>query len=1592
MKQKRALLMQNADTDQSRPGFGTCRTIIDLLEYILVLFIIIQCNSFYTESTLNGSTDMNNLLYTGMICLLIITLLLHAVLAKSNFIKLVLKSKVLIPLAICSVIFFFINVSTQDIRARIDYIRNFVILLPLLILLFKVHEQEGKPFDLFRKHSTIVCIFALLNLIVYITAIFNKDTIMADRFYTRWYGTGNLTEVSNIGNIVSLSANDTWQILGIPLPRNHGIFPEPLMYVIPLLTALFTELFINTKGGTNSSIKRVLLTITLFTAQATLGLILSGLAWSIKIVQFVRNRKKDRKYTIYAVILLCVVFLASCFFVVTQKNNANYAVAGKNISSSSIRTHVDDYRICLEAFLSKPLFGCGYNNTGYVRQFMPEERLRNNSGFSNSIMLVFAEGGLFLGIMCLLPLLILMSGIRKKDKRSIALWGLCPFLLFIVTIFHFRAFMIAFFAFGYSFVEFGDDKRILSSSTENKGISYSISDLSEFSIEDSGSEKKQTLRNIFGYLCPLIILIIFGEPIWSFINRGLRRYQWSLSLSAVKGFCLQIGILIGLFIFHLVIRDKKTKRGGRFLKILMLVFSNAIYIWLYPHIYSVVRTSMEIGNVWAEWSESLILLCIWIIIILFFQVTASFFLSGVSAKKWSICFGCLIVLAITAEYCINRQYTNAADMIKDQMQELQTVTENANGLVYSNELPALYHSQNSKIDYCSSFGEGFSEEKDLTIICEDGSDYKLLFNAGYKMTALENGRLLYSNDESLIDKLSFQGYKWYNYFYPSVQKDLYELAHKNALEMTETGSIILSSDERSLKSGTYDLLDVGQYTVTFDLHIDRQSYQNFSNSTTLGILKIKSNYGKKEIKSVALKSDSFDENGNAQINISFSINDFAEGIEYLVLLKEKGTLLINRICYQETPKYITATKYDCFLRPIRENYFTKDGLPYIRSGYSSVERIYDLKGRKTKECYFGIDGKRTLLSDQYSMVFYQYDDKNRWVFRQYYDTDDNPTLCKAGYHSTKRKFDQYGNVILEAYYDVDGKPKSNSEGYAEFHHEFDNNNRVIKDTYYDEEGKPTALATHQAAVEYEYDAVGNCILYRYLDTKGKPVLLKSGWAELHRVYNVKNLIVEESYYDTDGKLIIIPSGYAIAEYAYDEANNRNYVRYMDSERKPIHNTSGYAEIRKVFNSDNRVVYESYFDTDGQPVTLRKNQAAVEYNYDAAGNCVLYRYLGKDGKTVLLTDGWAELRREYNSKRQITEESYYGTDGKLLLCPAGYAIAEYAYDEANNRRFERYLDTECRPIMNASGYAEIHRLFNSDKRVIKETYFDEAGMPIALNKNQAGVEYDYDAMGNMILIRYLDTEGDAIMTPDGFAELRRVFNSDKQVILEEYYDQNDEYCIQAAGYAAIEQIFDGKDLYSRLYLSTAGEKMLRTDGYAEARWNREEDSAVRNLTLLDLDGNEVSMEHLNLAKDIRFDDSGWSEWMIPTTNVKNSCFNIGTVNLGKRTEGDAYTCQIEIEFSGVTQTVGMNFGFQTQGAADGVWTIGNIWDSNLVFLSEVPKDGIYSYMVTRTLNEGMVNVNTFNIGFRCDNWASGKFRVRFVKIEKGEEATEWTPGI
>lgn len=195
-----------------------------------------------------------------------------------------------------------------------------------------------------------------------------------------------------------------------------------------------------------------------------------------------------------------------------------------------------------------------------------------------------------------------------------------------------------------------------------------------------------------------------------------------------------------------------------------------------------------------------------------------------------------------------------------------------------------------------------------------------------------------------------------------------------------------------------------------------------------------------------------------------------------------------------------------------------------------------------------------------------------------------------------------------------------------------------------------------------------------------------------------------------------------------------------------------------------------------------------------------------------------------------------------------------------------------------------------------------------------------------------------------------------------------------GHAFMEQEWENADeLKLRRYLDTDRNLTQRMDGYSRVEWivNSE---GVRSIHLYNASGEEISIEGLNLAVFEEGASEEWSDWITPQYDISNSTFTIGKVILGDKTAGDVYSCQIEIEFQGVAATEGRRFLFRTQGAQDGSWEAGNVWNNKIVDITEPVEDGLYRYGASTRITEEMASISSFDVGFRCDNWASGAFRV------------------
>lgn len=145
---------------------------------------------------------------------------------------------------------------------------------------------------------------------------------------------------------------------------------------------------------------------------------------------------------------------------------------------------------------------------------------------------------------------------------------------------------------------------------------------------------------------------------------------------------------------------------------------------------------------------------------------------------------------------------------------------------------------------------------------------------------------------------------------------------------------------------------------------------------------------------------------------------------------------------------------------------------------------------------------------------------------------------------------------------------------------------------------------------------------------------------------------------------------------------------------------------------------------------------------------------------------------------------------------------------------------------------------------------------------------------------------------------------------------------------------------------------------------------------------------NLARNT---SNEWSDWITPRPNSIDVTASSGStiyfpleINVG-----DEYYIQCEIEFDNVTPSDGKRSYFALQGAVDGKWEANkfNPWSANIHDV----KNGVikFSNKVTSKVKPTPTEIYA-DCSFRVDNWATGRYRWRRIKVEIGNKPTDWSP--
>ena len=146
---------------------------------------------------------------------------------------------------------------------------------------------------------------------------------------------------------------------------------------------------------------------------------------------------------------------------------------------------------------------------------------------------------------------------------------------------------------------------------------------------------------------------------------------------------------------------------------------------------------------------------------------------------------------------------------------------------------------------------------------------------------------------------------------------------------------------------------------------------------------------------------------------------------------------------------------------------------------------------------------------------------------------------------------------------------------------------------------------------------------------------------------------------------------------------------------------------------------------------------------------------------------------------------------------------------------------------------------------------------------------------------------------------------------------------------------------------------------------------------------------NLARGT---SSEWSKWYTPTNNTNNHCEVFCNIYPGDKKIDDIFVVSFDIDVKKFTKGSNGTFALYLQGSVDDTWNIRNLFTrydfTNKAIAGDYTEH--VSYLCKIEVSS-QVSASKFQLAYRCNySDGTGKFRVRNIKVEKGNKATDWTP--
>lgn len=381
------------------------RVLYDIFEYLIALVMIMEGRGIYCYLSISSSW----ISYLLLMLLLIASFGCIALKSRRN----VKKRGIILSLILACYFFAFSLVRFFNAIALYMFI---LAVFTIVLFYYSAAKDDGLP-TLLVKYKNLMIFIAIISLFFWVFGSILNFIKPTGIEYTSWTRTGKLMPIDTFYHLYFEIPTQyiTWGSNRIM--RNCAIFTEPPMASLHFCVALMIELLLCKK---KSKSHILILTLAILSTTSSMGFIVLVICLTWK---YIYGQPKDRIIRLFKIFILPIIFIVGFLAV--------YEIIMKKLGTASGNIRLDDFVVGYKAWKSNLLLGAGYGNLKYIQSFMGSWR-SNNIGFSNSLMQILAQGGIYF----VLPYIFAFTcGIKKTINFKN--WNSLIFIILILIMFIF---------------------------------------------------------------------------------------------------------------------------------------------------------------------------------------------------------------------------------------------------------------------------------------------------------------------------------------------------------------------------------------------------------------------------------------------------------------------------------------------------------------------------------------------------------------------------------------------------------------------------------------------------------------------------------------------------------------------------------------------------------------------------------------------------------------------------------------------------------------------------------------------------------------------------------------------------------------------------------------------------------------------------------------------------------------------------------------------------------------------------------------------------------------------------------------------------